>query len=233
MTIRTRDLNVEPNIATIGNLVGDQARSKMLIALMGGKALTATELSLEADISAQTASSHLAKLVEGGLLVVRKQGRHRYFQLKGEEVAGLIENMLNISSSLSEESVFTGPKDKNLRASRICYDHMAGELATQLYESLVDKQFIKDNISESTLSEEGRQFFLYLGADLSELSGLKRPLCKPCLDWSERKSHLAGSIGKWVLSDVIQRKWAKRDLNSRALRFSNDGLKAFKKRYGL
>ncbi|WP_299770659.1 winged helix-turn-helix domain-containing protein [uncultured Pseudoteredinibacter sp.] len=224
---------MEPNIATIGSLVGDQARSKMLIALMGGKALTATELSLEADISAQTASSHLAKLVESGLLVVRKQGRHRYFQLKGEEVAGLIENMLNISSSLSEESVFTGPKDKNLRASRICYDHMAGELSTQLYESLVDKQFIKDNISESTLSEEGRQFFFDLGADLSELAGLKRPLCKPCLDWSERKSHLAGSIGKWVLSDVIQRKWAKRDLNSRALRFSDDGLKAFKKRYGL
>ncbi|WP_299980064.1 winged helix-turn-helix domain-containing protein [uncultured Pseudoteredinibacter sp.] len=224
---------MEPNIATIGSLVGDQARSKMLIALMGGKALTATELALEADISAQTASSHLAKLVEGGLLVVRKQGRHRYFQLRGEEVAGLIENMFNISSSLSEESVFTGPKDKNLRASRICYDHMAGKLATQLYESLVDKQFIKDNISESTLSEEGKQFFLDLGADLSEVSGLKRPLCKPCLDWSERKSHLAGSIGKWVLSDVIQRKWAARDLNSRALRFSDDGLKAFKKRYGL
>ena len=128
---------MEPNISFIASLIGDPARSKMLTALMGGKALTATELALEAEITAQTASNHLAKLLSGELLTVRKQGRHKYFQLKDHEIAGLIEQLSNLSAGLQHPKVNTGPSDPRLKRSRICYDHLAGELAVALLDSLL------------------------------------------------------------------------------------------------
>jgi len=224
---------VEPNIAFIGNLLGDVARSKMLTALMSGKALTATELSLEADITPQTASSHLTKLVEGELLIVRKQGRHKYFQLKNVQVAELIEQLLNISASVPAAKITTGPKNERLRKARICYDHLAGEMGVKLFDALMDKGRLADNSTGLFLTEKGKAFFNEIGVDLSEFKNRRRPLCKACLDWSERRSHLAGSLGKWVLNDAIQRGWAKQDLDSRVLQFTQQGIKAFEKKYDI
>lgn len=224
---------MEPNIAYIASLIGDTARSKMLTALMSGKALSATELSLEADITAQTASSHLSKLLEGELVVVRKQGRHKYFQLRNAEVAELIEQMLNLGASVSASNIATGPQDERLRRSRVCYDHLAGELAVQLFDALVEKGYFTERDSELTLTESGRAFFMGLGVDFDVLRSTRRPLCKSCLDWSERRSHLAGSLGKWVLHDAISRAWAKQDLDSRVIRFTEKGLQAFAKQYGI
>jgi DNA-binding transcriptional ArsR family regulator len=224
---------MEPNIAYVANLVGDQARSKMLIALMGGKALTATELSIEADITPQTASSHLQKLVDGELLTVRKQGRHKYFQLKNQKVAELLEQLLNISAAMASNKVATGPTNKRLKRSRVCYDHLAGELGVILFDTLVSEGILSDTSNNTTLTDEGRSLFESFGVDFSRFKQSRRPECKACLDWSERRNHLAGSLGEWILTDAINQKWASRDLDSRAIHFSKNGLNAFSRKYRL
>lgn len=224
---------MEPNIAYIANLIGDKARSKMLTSLMSGKALTATELSIEAEITPQTASSHLTKLVEGELLIVRKQGRHKYFQLKNIQVAELIEQMLNISSTVSNSKVSTGPRNERLRVARICYDHLAGELAVKLFDNLVNKGLVIENATDLTLTKTGLKFFDDLGVDFDSFKKSTRPVCKSCLDWSERRSHLAGSLGQWILNDIMNRNWAYQDLDSRIIQFTPKGMNAFAKRYSL
>jgi len=225
------ELKVQPDISLISRLIADKTRAKMLIGLMGGKALTATELSLEADISPQTASSHLAKLVQGQLLVVRKQGRHKYFQLQGNEVAALLESLLNLSVNNQVKTVTTGPEDSRLRKARICYDHLAGEMGVALYSSLVSQGHIIDKQCETVLTEQGKLFFQEIGLDFKYYLLAKRPMCKSCLDWSERKNHLAGLLGQWILTDMLRRGWASKDLDSRAISFTTSGLKSFNKIY--
>lgn len=224
---------MEPNIALVAGLIGDPARSRMLIALMGGRALTATELALEADITPQTASSHLGKLVDGDLVVVRKQGRHKYFQLRGVEVAELLEMMLNVTSQVSPGKVTTGPADPGLRRARVCYDHLAGELGVALYDSLVEKSYIVDADGETRLTPDGRNFFGGLGVSFEGFNNSKRPLCKSCLDWSERRSHLAGALGQWLLADIFARGWARKNLDSRAVLFTQSGFRSFVTTYGV
>ncbi len=224
---------MEPDISLIAGLMGDTTRARMLTALMGGKALTATELALEADITPQTASSHLSQLVEGQLLVVRKQGRHKYFQLQGTDVAELLENLLTLTASRDNNTVKTGPDDVRLRQARVCYDHMAGELGVRLYDALVVKQAILDQGSETILTEQGKVFFQKIGFDFSNQKRSKRPICKSCLDWSERRNHLAGILGQWILEDTFAKGWATKDLDARSIRFSSKGLKLFTDQYGL
>jgi len=223
---------MQPDIVQIAGLIGDSSRASMLVALLGGRALTATELASQADISAQTASQHLAKLVSGQLLVVRKQGRHKYFQLKSIAVASLLEDMLNLSNQLKPAEIKTGPRDDRLRTSRICYDHLAGEHSVRLFDGLLAQQFIVENEENVSLTALGIDFFEELKLDFKSFSN-KRAVCKSCLDWSERRTHMAGSLGQWVLSDILNRNWAVRDLDSRAIRFSTTGLRQFNNRYGL
>jgi len=219
------------SISYIAGLLADESRSKILLALMNGKALTATELSISADITPQTTSSHLKKLVDGKLLVVRTQGRHRYFQLRDSQIAEIIEGLLCQSSLSITKTVETGPVNSELRIARICYDHMAGEVATALFESLLKNKYIREQYSQTEITSRGKERFAHLGVDFEELSESRRPLCRSCLDWSERKSHLAGALGNWILDDIISAKMAVRDSDSRALIFSPQGLKYFRERY--
>ena len=223
----------EPNIAVVANLIGDNTRAKMLTALLGGKALTATELALEADITSQTASTHLAKLVDGQLLHVRKQGRHKYFQLMNASIAQLLESLLNISANLAPKKVSTGPSDIRLKQARICYDHLAGELGVEIYDALKQKAFIIDNGSETLLTDLGKEFFSSIGFDFSQVKKSKRPICKSCLDWSERRNHLAGILGQWMLNDMFDKGWLERALDSRVINVSNAGLNRIKYHYNL
>lgn len=224
---------MEPDIAQVAALIGDPARSKMLIALMGGKALTASELALEAEVTSQTASSHLSKLVDKQLLVVQKQGRHKYFQLKGKNIADLIETLLNISSNVEHSKTHTGPRNPELRRARVCYDHLAGEIGVLLFNTLKAHQYIHDENNTTSITDSGIAFFNGLSADTSKLQKLKRPLCKSCLDWSERRHHLAGSLGKWILADLFNKGWARKDIDSRIIRFTDEGLQHFSRRYAL
>jgi len=223
----------EPNIAVVANLIGDNTRAKMLIALLGGKALTATELALEADITSQTASTHLAKLVDGQLLQVRKQGRHKYFQLMNLSVAQLLESLLNISVDLAPSKISTGPNDIRLKQARICYDHLAGELAVDIYDALQNHNFIIDNGCETLLTDLGQKFFISIGFDFSEIKKSKRPICKSCLDWSERRNHLAGILGQWMLDDMLNKGWLEREFDSRIINITKASLAKIKNRFNL
>ncbi|WP_244951663.1 ArsR/SmtB family transcription factor [Pseudoalteromonas luteoviolacea] len=227
---RTIGKYMEPNISIVAGLIADPTRAKILTALMGGKALTATELATEADVTPQTASSHLSKLVDGSLLQVRKQGRHKYFQLKGLSVSELLEQLLVITTSV-QPKVQTGPNETRLQYARVCYDHLAGEVGVKLYDALVAHGILIDAGEQTQLTEKGQAYFGELGADIVKLQAKRRPVCKSCLDWSERRNHLAGSLGQWVLDYIFEKGWAQRDLDARSVSFSKTGLKAFERTF--
>jgi DNA-binding transcriptional ArsR family regulator len=217
-----------PSIAPIAALAGDPARANMLAALLAGKALTAGELANEAGITAQTASSHLAKLEEGGLIVGVKQGRHRYFKLSGHDVAEMLETMMGVAQRAGHTRTRTGPKAPELRKARVCYDHLAGEMGVALFDGLTDARLIAGG-DALRLTKRGEEFARDFGIDLDALARERRPLCKSCLDWSQRRSHLAGSLGAAMLDRFCALKWARRDRTSRAVHFSLDGERAFRR----
>ncbi|AZZ94084.1 ArsR family transcriptional regulator [Hahella sp. KA22] len=227
------DPNQAPDITKVAALIGDAARANMLIALLGGKALTATELAAEADITAATASSHLKKLTDAHLVIAQKQGRHKYFQLRSRVIAEFLETLLNVSATMEHSRTLTGPKDPALRHARICYDHLAGEVGVSLLDALKSSAVLIEQDQQLLLTSSGRDLFNSLGADVGNLEKLRRPVCKNCLDWSERRHHLAGSLGQWVLRDILNRGWARKDLDSRVIRFTPGGLQALRKRYAL
>lgn len=216
-----------PDIALIGSLIGDPARANMLTALTGGKALTATELAATAGITVQTASSHLAKLEAGGLLTQRKQGRHRYFALADDDVGLMIEALMGFAAYRGFTRHRTGPKDPALRKARVCYNHLAGGYGVRLLDSLVAEEVIVGVGDKLQLTKAGEGKIIAFGIDLPALKRLRRPVCRTCLDWSERRSHLAGSLGQALLSLFLDKGWARREAESRAVRFTASGEKEF------
>ena len=216
-----------PDIARIASLVGDPARANMLSALMGGTALTASELALEAGVSLPTASSHLSKLMEGGLLTLASQGRHRYYGLAGPQVAGMIEAITGVAASVGPQRVRPGPRDAAMRVARVCYDHLAGEQAVAMLDRLVEKEIILCNDQEIRLGPSAASHFAAIGIDVDAKP--RRPVCRACLDWSVRRSHLAGTLGAAILDKILAEKWARREKDSRAVIFSPPGKQAFEK----
>ena len=185
-----------PDIALVGSLVGDPARANMLASLMTGRALTATELAQEAGVTPQTASTHLARLVDGGLLAAEKQGRHRYFRLAEPDVAQALEALMGLAARAGHLRVRTGPKDPQMRHARVCYDHLAGDLGVKLFDRLQGRKLIAGSGERPRRNRTGRAASSPTSASPSTaLSGRRRPLCRPCLDWSERRHHLGGSLG--------------------------------------
>ncbi len=222
-----------PDIALLGSLIGDPARANMLTALMGGKALTATELAQEAGITPQTASSHLAKLESGGLLTPEKQGRHRYFRISGEEVADALEALMGLAAYAGHNRVRTGPKDPAMRQARVCYDHLAGDRGVQMFDHLTRRGLISFDDALLALTPKGRRFTEDFGIDLATIGATRRPLCKACLDWSVRRNHLAGSLGAALLTRFYDLKWARREKDSRVVSFSRRGAEKFDALFGV
>lgn len=228
-----------PNLARVAILIGDRARADMLTALMAGKALTATELAAEADITKQTASTHLSKLLDAKLVAVEKQGRHRYFRLGAEDVAQLLESLMGVAQRTGATRVRPGPRDPELRHARVCYDHLAGELGVELFDGLVKRGFVQPSQSRGDeqgvieLTMSGAKLFDGFGIDTEPSAGSRRPLCRSCLDWSVRRHHLAGALGAALLSRLYERKWARRIDGTRVVRFSPTGEKKFREAFGL
>tara|TARA_R110002020_G_scaffold37723_2_gene113815 strand:+ start:1028 stop:1717 length:690 start_codon:yes stop_codon:yes gene_type:complete len=212
-----------PDIALLGALIGDPARANMLTALMTGGALTASELATEAGVTVQTASSHLKKLEAADLLVQRKQGRHRYFALADDEVGALLETMMGLAARRGLTRTRTGPKDPALRKARVCYNHLAGELGVALYDGLLASGLLKEEDGEPALTPSGRDRMIGFGIDVTALEGQRRPLCRSCLDWSARRTHLGGSLGQGLLTRFEELGWAVREPGSRVVRFSAAG----------
>ncbi|HWA91917.1 MAG TPA: winged helix-turn-helix domain-containing protein [Rhizomicrobium sp.] len=211
-----------PSFAPVAALAGDPARANMLAALMSGKALTASELAAEAGIAAPTASSHLAKLVEGGLVGVVAQGRHRYFRLAGPDVADMLEHLMGVAARAGHMRTRPGPSDPMIRKARICYDHLAGEMGVEMFDALLRARRLALAGDDAVrVTRKGQAFFAELGIDTGEAA--RRPLCRLCLDWSMRRSHLAGRLGAALLARMEDLGWASRAKGSRAVIFTRTG----------
>lgn len=219
-----------PVISTIAALIGDPARANMLTALMDGRALTVSELAAAANVALPTASGHLTKLDAAGLLKAEKQGRHRYYRLSGADVGEVLEGLMGLAERTGATRMRTGPKDAALRQARLCYDHLAGERGVAMLAAMQARGFIKgENVLR--LTEPGRAFVGEFGIGLDTLERGKRPVCRACLDWSERRNHLGGALGAAMLAKMIERRWA-RDEGNRVVSFSPDGSRNFQRLFG-
>lgn len=221
-----------PDISRIASLIGDPARANMLTALMSGKALTATELAAEAGVTPQTASSHLAQLEQGGLLTFRKQGRHKYAVLASEQVAQALEMLMGIAAQAGHTRTRTGPRNQSLREARVCYNHLAGDRGTHMFDKLIERGFLTDDGVDLHLTDAGQVFMRDFGIDLAKLNKGRTPLCRTCLDWSERRSHLAGSLGRALLTRIEDLGWARRDGDTRIVTFTPKGRHEFNALFG-
>jgi DNA-binding transcriptional ArsR family regulator len=214
-----------PVIASVAALLGDPARANILTALMDGRALTVSELAEAAGVTLQTASGHLAKLDAAKLLTAERQGRHRYFRLSGPDVAQVLEALMGLAQRTGATRVRTGPKDAALRSARVCYDHLAGERGVGLLMG-AQRQGLIEGAQDLTLTAKGRAFFADFGIDLTRLEKGRRPVCRACLDWSERHSHLGGALGAAILSRMTDRGWVRRE-SGRVLTFTCEGVAQF------
>jgi DNA-binding transcriptional ArsR family regulator len=194
-----------PDVAEIASLIGDPARSHILMALIDRRAWTAGELAREAGVTAQTASAHLAKLEAAGLIKLERQGRHRYAALSGPAVSDALEALLRLAAQQPKPKRQPGPRDPALRHARSCYNHLAGEVAVQLADYFLARGWLKaSREGEWRLTKAGESGFAEaLAIDIAAL-GAKKPVARPCLDWSERRPHLAGPLGSALLDSLFE-----------------------------
>lgn len=216
-----------PNIARIASLLGDSARAEALTALMTDRALTATELSAVAGVTKQTMSAHLSKLLDARLIAVDQQGRHRYFRLADADVAHLLESLMGVAFRTGAVRLLSSPHEPALRRARICYDHLAGELGVKAFETLLSAQVFARTADGIRLTPSGAEWFETVGIDTAAAAQQRRILCRPCMDWSERRQHLAGALGSALLGHICNLGWAKRDVDSRVIRFTPRAQRAF------
>lgn len=209
-----------PDFTTVAALLGEPTRARMLGVLMDGRARTATELALDADVTASTASSHLAQLTGSGLLAVVRQGRHRYFRIANPEVAVVVEGLMGLASRATHR---VPPQPAGLRRARVCYDHLAGEVAVDLLEQLRKAGIVGGDDDALALTPLGESWCQNLEIDVAALRRRRRPLCRACLDWSERRCHLAGSLGAALLDRLLAVRYAERAFESRLVTFSARG----------
>ena len=220
-------------IAEVAAHLGEPARVAMLAALMDGRALTATELAGVAGITPQTASSHLARLTRAGLLRVDRQGRHRYHRLAAAEVARMLEAVMQLASQPEwrrRRPHVVGPRDAALRMARTCYDHLAGRLGVAIADALVKAGVIELQDDGGVVTGLGMEFFSRVGIGLAPSS---RPLVRPCLDWSERRVHIAGKIGAAICRHALERHWVRRLSDSRALEITAAGRDALRELFAI
>jgi DNA-binding transcriptional ArsR family regulator len=218
-----------PNIARIAALIGDNARADVLTALMADRALTATELAGIAGVTKQTISAHLAKLLDAGLITVDRQGRHRYFRLAGRDVAQLLESLMGVAFRTGAVRVRSSPREPALRKARVCYDHLAGELGVLAYEAMIARRVFELHDDGLRLTDTGRRWFATIGVDAADTAAsTRRAVCRPCLDWGERRHHLGGALGTALLERIVALGWARRARDSRVVGFTAQGEQAFR-----
>jgi len=222
-----------PHIAQIAALVGDPARANVLSALMDGRALTATELAYFAGVTPQTASSHLGKLAEVGLLALEKQGRHRYYRLASPLVGRMLEGIMAVAEAGPARYRPHWKGGDALRTARTCYDHLAGRVAVSMTDALVCHGHVVLAEDGGEVTAAGMAFLAGLGLDLAAAGKRRRAFCKPCLDWSERRPHLAGAIGAALAARAFELRWIERIKDSRAVAITEAGRRGFVGTFGM
>lgn len=221
------DEDLEKAMALVAAALADPSRVSILCALMDGRAWTATELSVVAGIAASTASGHLTRLLNNGLVICLTQGRHRYYSLAGHHIAGLLENLMGVSMHTRSAPVTRTPQ--HLRYARTCYDHLAGELAVKIYEFMTREMWL--TADGTALTATGLNELQRLGAVLN-LHTRRKPCC-PCLDWSERRHHLGGDAGAALMALLLQKEWVTRTPGYREVRITGSGKLAMSRLFGL
>jgi DNA-binding transcriptional ArsR family regulator len=212
-----------PNITAIAALIGDQARAEVLCLLMSGMALTATELADAAGVTRQTISTHLARLEDAGLVAIESRGRYRYVRIANPDVAQLLETLMGVAFGTGAVRVRSSPREPALRKARVCYDHLAGKLGVSVYAGLARRGAFAVTPAGLALTAAGERLVAAVGIDSGPLAAGKRPCCRTCLDWSERRDHLAGALGAALLQRFVQLGWAQRVAGSRVIAFSTSG----------
>jgi DNA-binding transcriptional ArsR family regulator len=223
----------DPFFAEAAALMGDPARANILAALMDGRAWTAKELAFAAGVSAQTTSGHLARLTDGRLLTVVAQGRHRYYRLAGPAVASAVEALMAVAVVAAPRHRPPSRVGAELSAARTCYDHLAGRLGVAIHDALVARGAFSVAEGGYAVSEAGLTLFAGLGIDAKGLGRGSRPLARPCLDWSERRPHLAGSVAAALACGCLGQGWIERRAGSRAVRLTPAGARSLHGLIGL
>jgi DNA-binding transcriptional ArsR family regulator len=223
----------DPNFAQTAALIGDPTRAAMLGALLGGRALTASELALGAGVTPQTASMHLARLVEGQLLRVVASGRHRYFQLAGPQVAQVLEALATIAPPARVTSLRESESARAVRFARTCYDHLAGTVGVALTERLIERELIAKSDETYQVTDIGWRWLEQQAIDVRRVGQGRRAAARACLDWSERRYHLAGAVGAAITDWLFARAWIVRAEGSRAVRLTEAGRAGFATEWGL
>jgi DNA-binding transcriptional ArsR family regulator len=222
-------------VAAAAALIGEPARAALLIALTEAEYLPARELAARAGIAPSTASGHLSRLLDGDLVVARRSGRHRYFRLANTEVATAIEALSAIAPSRRVSSRREATIGDALREARTCYDHLAGRLGVELTAALEREGIlVQDEEAEYRLGEDAARYLsAEFATDLGELQLQRRTLARACVDWSERRRHVAGALGAALAASVLERGWVKRRNGNRSLEVTPDGCQAFEHRFGI
>ena len=239
----------DADIAAVASLLADPARCKVLLALDDGRALPASVLADEAGISRPTASSHLNKLTNAGLLTVETHGRHRYYRLSGPDVGELLEQLGRLAPPREVRSLREGTRAARLRSARTCYDHVAGRLGVAVMGSLLDREALvggdghydPSRDSHDALSKPGRDLHYELtdvGRDFLAAIGVemptgRRPLVRYCVDWTEQRHHLSGGLGRAVLDRFLSAGWVRRVPRGRALTVTDEGRTALADAFGI
>jgi DNA-binding transcriptional ArsR family regulator len=219
-------------LAEVAALMGDVARANILSSLMDGRALTASELAWHSGVSAQTTSGHLAKLTDANLISMSRQGRHRYYRLASLEVAQAIEALMAVASFGPKRHRPVGPRDEALRRARTCYDHLAGRLGIAVADALASQDYLVLSESAGVVTASGQRFLCTFGIDLDEHRN-KRAVCRTCLDWSERRPHLAGRLGAALCTRMFDLGWVERIKDSRALAVTATGRDGLRETFGV
>lgn len=226
-------MNAETDLAWIASVVGDPARTRILMALMDGRARTAKELAFLARVAAPTASGHLAKLLESRLVAVEPQGRHRYFRLASPRVGQMIEAMAIVAGDASPAPQPRQRVSEAMATARTCYDHLAGRLGVAIADALQDQGHVVFADGGGEVTAGGRVFLAALGVDLDRFGAIRRVFCRPCLDWTERRHHLAGAVGAAICAHCLSRGWVARTRDTRALTITSEGRTAFTATFGI
>ncbi|TRZ40112.1 ArsR family transcriptional regulator [Niallia circulans] len=226
-------MSISPNITALTALLTEESRATILAALMDGKFHTASELAYMATITPQTASFHLAKLVEKQLVISEKNGRFRYFRLANEEVANTLEIFMSISPPPEVRSLKQSSQLKRLENARTCYDHLAGKISVQLTNIMEESGYLEKSDKQFNITEKGEQFFIEMGVDVVALSKKRRSFSHACLDWSERTHHLGGALGNGLFERYLELGWIESKANSREITITAFGKAGFKEFFGL
>jgi DNA-binding transcriptional ArsR family regulator len=222
-------MEVEENFVHIAGLICEPSRARMLWNLLDGRSYTATELAACADVSATAASNHLAKLLEAELVKVEIRGRHRYYSFASSEIAYVVESLANLSGRKPAAKSDKRSNLQGIKRCRTCYDHLAGFVGVEITEALERKSCLQKNGIAYLVTEQGWQWFAGVGISVNDFADSRRPLTRQCLDWSERRPHLAGHLGATLLKTLLQMKWFEKIQFSRELTVTAAGQKSLNK----